>query len=154
MLPLIVIGATDRVTEILTPFAEVGHISYHPTAEAAHYALCDGADDMHADGKWDVHVAYGPFAYGALCTARVGTAAVADAQLPHSGHTLLVGLGIHDPKASIRAVGAEPTEEPDNTMVWQAAVTTSADMIVDLESTDAVNVLVRYLEWKSAEVTP
>jgi hypothetical protein len=154
MLPLIVIGATDRVTEILTPFAEVGHISYHPTAEAAHHALLDGPEDCLEDGRWNVHVAYGPKAYGALCTARTGSAAIAATRLWHTGHTLVLGLDVTDPKLAIRAVGGEPSEEPDNTMIWQAAVAVAADMILDLESTDAVSTLVRYLEWKSAEVSP
>lgn len=154
MLPLIVIGATDRVTEILTPFAEVGHISYHPTAEAAHHALLAGPDDPEWDGNWNVHVAYGPKAFGSLCTARTGIAAITSAFLFHAGHTLVLGLDVHDPKLTIRAVGGEPETDPEQTMIWQAAVNVRADMIIDLESADAVGVLTRYLEWKSAEVTP
>lgn len=158
MLPLIVIGATDRVTEILTPFAEVGHISYHPTAEAANHALVDAFMDeslpeptaqMTDRLGWRCHVAYGPKAYGDLCAARAGAGTLAEAKLPHSGHTLILGLDVHEPKRSIRAVAGEPAEEPEQTMIWQAAVNARADLIVDLESTDAVTHLVGYLAWKS-----
>ncbi len=169
MLPLIVIGATDRVKEILTPYAEVGHISYHPTAEAAHRALLDGMPvvqpnppetlvaysgaDMLND-QWLVHVAYGPKAFGPLCTGLAGTGALLNTMLPHAGHTLMFGLDVHDPKLVIRAIEGHPVEEPEQTMIWQAGINAKADLVLDLESTDAVNKLVRYLEWKSAEVTP
>jgi hypothetical protein len=159
MLPLIVIGATDRVREILEPYAQVGHIQYHRTAEDAHRALTDetvaemAADELaepmlEADSRWSVHVAYGPASWGALCRANVGFQVQNEARLPHSGHTLVFGLDVHEPALSIRAVGGEPEIEPEHTMIWSAGVMVRADLILDLENPEAIRHLIGYLDWK------
>jgi hypothetical protein len=161
MLPLIVIGATDRVREILEPYAEVGHIQYHGTAEEAHHALTDEtvaemsnnelAEPMlEADGRWSVHVGYGPASWGALCRASVGFQVQNEARLPHSGHTLVLGVDVHEPPSSIRAVGGEPETEPEHTMIWSAGVILPADLILDVENPEAIRHLIGYLEWKDS----
>jgi hypothetical protein len=157
MLPLIVIGATDRVREILEPYAEAGHISYHPTVEAAYHALSDElvrhshdtAATMTPSGHWRVHVAYGPAAWGYLTRGQVGAAAVAPATLPVAGHKLIFGLDVHEPPPAIRAIGGEPETEPEHTMIWTAATVASVDLVADLENPNAIEHLINYLSWKS-----
>lgn len=152
LLPLIVIGADVPVRMALAPYAQVGHIDYHPTAEAAHYALCDDAEGTEigpdADGAWPVHVAYGPEGYRALTVGSIGGRY--HSRLLHTGHTLVLGHGIDpDPGKPIRVSGGQPQGEPPDTSPWQAAVAVSADRVLDLAHEDAVAHLVAYLEWKS-----
>jgi hypothetical protein len=155
VLPLIVIGADDLVKTALEPYAQVGHIAYHPTAEAAHYALCDaaareGLQMLVVDDElgWPVHVGYGPEGYGALTVGSVASQRMA--RLRHTGHTLILGHDIDpDPGRPVRFLGGGPAGEPPNTSVWQAAIAVSADHILDLGHEYAVAHLVAYLEWKS-----
>jgi hypothetical protein len=146
MLPLIVIGATDAMRQALGPYAEVGHIEHHPTAQAAHFALQDAAthqlDTKDDQLRWRVHVAYGPLAYGP---------AIVDphARLPHSGHTLTLGWMVnHEPSRPRRYVSGEVSGTDPATVIWQAATVLHADHVIDLARPVGVSFLVRYLEWK------
>lgn len=142
MLPLIVIGATPPMRHALEPYAQAGHIEYHPTAEVAHYALADAATHPEADGRWPVHVAYGPDAYGGVIVERA-------ARLPHTGHTLVLGWNIdHEPNKPRRVTDGRITGTDPNTLVWQAGTVVSADKVIDLATDAGLPFLVRYLEWK------
>lgn len=146
------IGATDECRRLLEPYAKVGHIGYHPTAEDALYALIDAAEngvpvwapaEVTSMNEWPVHVAYGPDAYGALASG-------AEARLQHTGHTFVLGLDVHEAPSAIRMRGAVlESDQPDN-LIWQAAVVAGADMLVDLTSPEALAFMANYLHWKEA----
>jgi hypothetical protein len=153
MLPLIVIGADDVVRAALEPYAQVGHIEHHPTAETAHWSLvaAGAVYEDHPllapiDPRWSVHVGYGPDYFGQLA---VGSTAL-PSRLPHAGHTLILAHDVDpDPGRAIRVTDGAPAGEPPITTCWQAAVAVSADRVLDLAQPDAVAHLVAYLEWKS-----
>jgi hypothetical protein len=160
MLPLIVIGATQAMTDLLHPYAEVGHIEYHRSAEEAHWTLSDALNRAYSasgvtellvqateDGRWQAHVAYGPDCFGPIAVARVGTN---PPLLGHMGHTLLLGYEVHEPPANIRVRDGAEAGMPEDTMIWQAAVLASADLIVDMASPEAISHMANYLEWKDA----
>jgi hypothetical protein len=154
MLPLIVIGATEPIRAALEPYAQVGHIEHHPTAEDAHRALGDsGTPSTPADTgiwQWCVHAAYGPEAYGPIV---VGGTRPGTARLAHSGHTLVLGWNIDpDPGAPRRVRGQQITGSDPDTLPWQVAVALSADQIVDLSKPAGLPFLISYLEWKSTGV--
>jgi len=162
MLPLIVIGATEPIRTALEPYAQVGHIEHHLTAEDAHFALMDATRDPQAvrvlgeityvrdavDTTWNAHVAYGPEAYGAIA---VGGTRPGQGRLAHSGHTLVLGWNIDpDPGRSRRVHGQAVTGTDPDTLPWQVGTALPADMIVDLAQPAGLPFLVRYLEWKSS----
>lgn len=157
MLPLIVLGATDVMRTALAPYAEVGHIEHHPTAEAAYFALLDALQLAHqhddrpaltlTEAGWSVHVAYGPLVYGALI-AHPGAS-----RMPHTGHTLALGWQIDPaPSRPSRVTAGEPAELHRDTLVWQAATAASVDAVVDLSKDVGLPFLISYLEWKSPVV--
>jgi hypothetical protein len=159
MRPLIVIGATPVIRQALEPYAEVGHIMFHPTAEAAHYALVDAvaAGELEApepnmtnpeEPRWVAHVAYGPDYYGPLVAAHSsGTT-----RLPHDGHTLVLGweLDYESRRRPIRVLTGTPTAQPEDTTPWHVMAAISADYTVDLKQDTGLPFLVRYLAWKDA----
>jgi hypothetical protein len=155
MLPLIVIGATDAMRTALAPYAQVGHIEHHPTAEVAYFALLDALVQLHqhddhpaltlTEAGWSVHVAYGPLAYGALIAhpSPVG-------RMPHTGHTLALGWQIDPaPSRPSRVMDGAEIDLDRDTLVWQAATAASADQVVDLATDAGLPFLIKYLEWKS-----
>jgi hypothetical protein len=148
MLPLIVIGADDVVRAALEPYAQVGHIEYHPTAEAAHWSLVAAEVGYvdYDDERWPVHVGYGPDYFGQLAVGSTSQ----HSRLEHAGHTLILAHDVDpDPGRVIRVQDGAPRGEPPITTCWQAAVAVSADRVLDLAQPDAVAHLVAYLEWKS-----
>lgn len=168
MLPLIVIGATQPIRAALEPYAQVGHIEHHPTAEDAHFALTEAATTpgqshvgvhvhpLHGKAigvepsRWEAHVAYGPEAYGPIV---VGGTRPGVGRLSHSGHTLVLGWQVDpDPGRSRRVRGGAVTGADPDTLAWQVAVALSADVVVDLGQSAGLPFLIRYLEWKSAGV--
>jgi len=161
MRPLIVIGASDAMRAALEPYAEVGHIEHHPTAERAYFALLDLLRESHqtddhpelslTENGWNVHVAYGPDSYGALAT---GSTSGTSARLPHLGRTLVLAWNLDpDPGRPRRVVDGAAPELPDPNMPWQVAAAISADYVVDMSGTQALPFLVRLLEWKDGAHT-
>lgn len=151
MMPLIVIGADDECRSLLELYAEVGHIEYHPTAEDAHYGLLDAAEnrmriDSTTEGVWHVNVAYGPAAYGQLTTGHMGR----ETRLPHSGHTLVLGLDLHEAPSVIRMRGGTQEHEQPGNAIWQVAAVVGADLVVDLTSPEALSFMASYLGWKES----
>jgi hypothetical protein len=152
MRPLIVIGATTAMREALEPYAQVGHIEHHPTAEDAHWALLESgasADTLEGRG-WDVHVAYGPEAYGSLIVGHnAGTH-----RLQHSGRTFVFCWDVDpDPGRPRRVMGGQVVEPHPDTTPWQVSAAISADYVVDLAREVGVPFLVRLLEWKDGAHT-
>lgn len=161
MLPLIVIGAPDVMRTALEPYAEVGHIEHHTTAEEAQYALADreaalpgdteGLLDLPTSERWRVHAAYGPLAYGPLISA--GTTGHWTTRLGHTGHTLILGWELDpEPSRPRRVIGHEVGGVNPNTMAWQAATVVGADVVVDVSLPAGLPFLTRYLEWKSGVI--
>lgn len=154
MRPLIVVGASDAMRDALAGYTEAGHIEFHPTAEAAHFALLDLSTThpelelgvLPPEHGWNVHVAYGPLAYGPL---MVGNTSGDSGRLPHTGHTLVLCWDVDpDPGKPHRVVEGQVTGTVPDTTVWQVAVAVSADRVVDLGRSVGLPFLVRYLEWK------
>lgn len=151
MLPLIVIGATEPMRTALEPYAQVGHIEHHLTAEDAHFALSEsGTPRTHGEGgmAWRVHVAYGPEAYGAIV---VGGTRPGNGRLAHSGHALVLAWNVDPDPGRPRQIRDHVVTGTDpDTLVWQAAAALPADLIVDLGREAGLPFLVGYLEWKSS----
>lgn len=153
MRPLIVIGAPDEMRTALEPYAQVGHIEHHPTAEAAHFALLDLLDKdpelgaLPPEVGWNVHVAYGPRAYGALAAGNIlGTSG----RLRHGGRTLVLAWDVDPDPGRPRRVIEGRADLPPITTPWQVSAAISADYVVDLAREVGLPFLVRLLEWKDA----
>jgi hypothetical protein len=139
MLPLIVVGADDTVTQALKDLPEAPEIIFYPSAEAAQYALVSeltrttliGTSRLvHWDDNrlgWQANVAYGPRALG---PAAIGM----PQRLAHVGWTLVLDHGItaHDPAAPRRVYEGVPEGEDVSTIVWQAAGSLHAHFVVDV----------------------
>jgi hypothetical protein len=156
MQPLIVIGADHCMRTALEPYAEVGHIEFHPTAEAAHYALADRSANQETDPDdpcscgsiWCAHVAYAPGAYGPL------VAGGGHGRLPHTGRTLVLCWDVDaHPEQPRRVVDGQVSGTDPDTRPWQAATLVSADYVVDVATPGAGEFLARLLAWKDGAHT-
>jgi hypothetical protein len=142
VLPLIVIGATEEIQELVRP--ELPLASFYPTAEEAHNGLIDASfADLNANG-WNVHVAYGPHAFGPLATGRVG--AVTSARLAHIGWTAILGHSVNaTPGRPRRVIEGQMPSEAEDRSIWQAASAVSADLMLDMATPDAPQYLANWL---------
>ena len=148
MLPLIFIGATPEMQELMAPLLDVAR--FYPTAEAAHRGLQDAFAELPVStteapgGAWPVHVAYGPGAFGPLAVARIGS--VSSARLAHTGYTIVLGHHVDGQPGAPRPVidGQAPTMAEDRS-IWQAATAVHADLMLDLATTDAPGYLASWL---------
>lgn len=138
--------------DALRAYEQVGRIEYHPTAEAAHWALCDtnARQGREPDAPWDVHVAYGPEVYGPLAVGHgAGTH-----RLAHSGRTFVLCWAVDpDPGRPIRVVQGHLSAALPDTTPWQVSAAISADYVVDLAAEQGLPFLVRLLEWKDGAHT-
>jgi hypothetical protein len=156
LLPVITIGLTDTAVPVAVRIAAGRPVTHFPDMEAAHWGLCDGADNPltgEAGGAgdlsrpiimqdsdllvWQCHVIYGELEFGAAVTKT-------HTPIPHVGTTIaLVDTIGTDPQVAVRVTGGQPgkTDSRRNLIISGAGMLAckAFGVIEDLDPTAEVS---------------